>query len=90
MPNAFSPNHDNLNETIKPIIECNPLPIDYEFSIYNRLGQKVFSTTVLDESWDGTFKNKEQEVGTYDYIFSYRVNQLSEKLKQKGDITLIR
>ncbi|MEY2828977.1 MAG: hypothetical protein RIQ33_835, partial [Bacteroidota bacterium] len=90
MPNAFSPNHDNLNETIKPIMECYPLPIEYEFSIFNRWGQKVFTTSNPDESWDGRFKNAEQEMGTYDYLISYKRVLADKKIIQKGDISLLR
>ncbi|MFM2225546.1 MAG: hypothetical protein RJA07_1748 [Bacteroidota bacterium] len=90
MPNAFSPNHDGLNETIKPVIECNPLPIDYVFSIYNRWGQLVFTTSNIDESWDGNFKKKEQEVGVYDYLISYKHSANEKKIIKKGDISLIR
>jgi hypothetical protein len=43
MPNAFTPNGDNLNDIyrIPPASYFNL----YEFSIYDRWGQKVFSTT---------------------------------------------
>jgi gliding motility-associated-like protein len=90
MPNAFSPNLDNLNDRIKPIFDCYPLPIDYRFSIYNRWGQLVFTTTNLDESWDGTFKNRDQEISTFDYIITYRQNLESNKIIKKGNISMLR
>jgi gliding motility-associated-like protein len=90
MPNAFSPNADNLNDIIKPIFECNPQPTNYTFTIYNRWGQKVFETTDINTGWDGVFKLKQQEVGVYDYYIQYQTPNLFKSTTHKGNISLIR
>lgn len=87
MPNAFSPNGDGYNEKIMPIILCN-FNMDI-FYIFNRFGERVFSTTKEQEGWDGVYKNKITDVGTYYYFISGR-NSKGESKIYKGDIALIR
>ncbi|MBI3235095.1 MAG: gliding motility-associated C-terminal domain-containing protein, partial [Bacteroidetes bacterium] len=54
IPNAFTPNDDDLNETFGP----TGLFIDhYEMEIYNRWGQKVFTSTPSQLRWNGKFAN---------------------------------
>ena len=43
--------------------------------------------------WDGTFKGKEQPVGTYIYYIEVQVNNPGEAvqtMKQQGAVTLLR
>lgn len=56
--NSFSPDDNNLNEVFKPVFgfihrNSNDPKTRYEFEIYDRWGQKVFSTNNPDEGWDG-------------------------------------
>jgi hypothetical protein len=43
IPNAFTPNGDGSNDLFRPLLECPDG--DYRFEVYNRWGQKVFSST---------------------------------------------
>jgi gliding motility-associated-like protein len=59
------------------------------FRVYNRFGELVFSTSQVDKGWDGTFKGKPQNIGTYVWMaagITYK-NQLRRK---KGYVILIR
>lgn len=87
IPSAFTPNNDQLNDRIKPIIVCDFTMT--EFSIYNRWGNMVFTTNSVSIPWDGTFKGKECEMGTYFYFLKGK-NGKNEEVFFKGDITLIR
>ena len=76
MPDAFTPNDDAFNETIKPIITFEPK--EYRFSIYDRWGTRVFETENSMEAWDGTLPNGSRAVeGVYVYYL---------KLTTRGDI----
>jgi gliding motility-associated-like protein len=55
VPNSFTPNDDNLNEKFGPVMRGAK---SFNFSIYNRWGEKLFETSDLDKGWDGTFKGK--------------------------------
>lgn len=87
MPSAFSPNGDGLHDDIG----FRSLGIETleEFSIFNRWGQKVFSTNDLNGRWDGTFNGKDQAIGVYVYHIR-AIKFLSGEFSTKGNLTLIR
>jgi gliding motility-associated-like protein len=66
VPNAFTPNNDGLNDIIKPLL-IGIKTLHY-FTIYNRWGQKVFSTSDMNKGWDGAFKNGEKIPGNYIWV----------------------
>ena len=87
MPNAFSPNMDGNNDEIKPLILCDfTLEV---FSIYNRWGQRVFVTQSMGKGWNGLFKDKTADVGSYFYLIKGKDGQ-GKAVTLKGDITLVR
>ena len=90
IPNAFSPNGDNRNDIFKPLLNCPISPNDYLFSIYNRWGLKIFETTMQNEGWNGTFKKKNQNIGSFFYLLKIKDIQTGKDLLYKGDVILIR
>ncbi len=87
LPNAFSPNGDGNNDVLIPI--SRGLAQLDEFSIYNRWGEMLFSTTRLEEGWDGTYLGVEQEVGTY--LAVLRAQSLTGRALQKNQaVQLVR
>ena len=90
MPNAFSPNHDNFNDVFKPVTQRTSLN-PYSFSVYNRWGQQLFSTTNPSEGWDGTYQGKECEAGTYTYFVEYPLDHSgNEMVQRRGVVKLVR
>jgi gliding motility-associated-like protein len=88
VPNAFTPNDDGINDKIKPIIVCDF--IMNEFSIYNRWGNKVFTSNEVNQGWDGkSLDGKPCELGVYYYLIKGK-NSKNEDVLLKGDITLMR
>lgn len=87
IPNAFSPNGDGMNETVKaiPIRDMDMI----SFEIYDRWGTLVFTGTNFSDAWDGTYLGKEQEVGSYIYIF-VGIDEKNNQFKLTGTITLLR
>jgi len=68
VPTAFTPNHDGLNEILRP--RYNGIKhLDY-FTIYNRWGQLVFRTSEMDKGWNGTFEGKDQATGVFVWVIS--------------------
>lgn len=56
VPNAFTPDGDGLNDVFLPSVIG--LDIDtYTFSVFDRWGNEVFSTTDPQEGWNGGFGN---------------------------------
>jgi len=64
LPTAFTPNFDGTNDGLS-LIHYGIKEL-YEFKIYNRWGELVFDAgNNLNAVWDGSFKGKKQEVGSY-------------------------
>jgi gliding motility-associated-like protein len=60
IPNVFTPNNDGFNDTF--VIEFNGIG-DLRINIYDRLGKKVFSSSTVENAWDGA----DVANGTYYY-----------------------
>jgi gliding motility-associated-like protein len=89
LPNAFTPNRDGINDYFRPIFNC---PIkSYQFKIFNRWGQEIYSTNTVNDRWDGTIQGVAMDANVYFYVFKVRFEaQGDQELVYKGDITLIR
>jgi gliding motility-associated-like protein len=87
VPNAFTPNGDGINEKLNPIIVCDFAMT--EFSIYNRWGNKVFTSANINIAWDGKQNGSPCDVGIYYYYIKGK-NSKGEDVLLKGDITLLR
>lgn len=87
VPNAFTPNDDGKNDIFRPI-PIGMKSIRY-FKVYNRGGQLIFSTSVQNRGWDGTFKGAAQDAAVYVWIVE-GVDYQDKTIFQKGSVTLIR
>lgn len=88
MPNAFSPNNDQLNDVFKAI---SPTEINnIRLQIFNRWGQKIFSGIGLDKGWDGKIDGKDANMDTYYYLVEFECNLTLKTIVLKGDVLLIR
>ncbi|MCC7223598.1 MAG: gliding motility-associated C-terminal domain-containing protein [Chitinophagales bacterium] len=87
IPNAFSPNHDGVNDELRVI----GLGIStMNLKIFNRWGQIVFSSDTQNVGWDGTYKGRMQEIGVYVYVLTYTTaDQPNVSQQKKGNITLL-
>jgi gliding motility-associated-like protein len=90
MPTAFSPNSDGLNDIFVPVFEQGCEVHGYNFNVFNRWGQKVFSTIVPGSGWDGTFKGVAADAGTYMFTISFEKGTHYKPYVLKGDVVLVR
>jgi gliding motility-associated-like protein len=88
VPNIFSPNQDNLNDYFG-IIEIKHVS-QFKLLVFNRFGEEVFRTETKDIKWDGRFRGKDCDVGTYFYLLQYDCADTKSKEILKGDINLVR
>lgn len=89
MPNAFTPNGDGLNDVFR--LSNNGYIFVRNFEIYNRYGQVVYAAFGANatEGWDGTFKGKPCEQGTYFYYINLETKE-NKTISIKGDVVLLR
>ncbi len=86
IPSAFTPNDDGKNDVFR-IPPGTALKLK-EFAIYDRWGNKIFSTTDISKGWDGTYKG----VPVDGNAFVYTISGADDKgpVFLKGTFTLIR
>ena len=87
IPNAFTPNGDTKNDIFKPTIL--QAVQNFNFTVFNRYGQKVFETNEYGKGWDGTLKGKPQSSGSYVYNIRY-TNIFGVETVENGYVLLIR
>ena len=63
MPNAFSPNHDTINDVYK--VKEHQNIVEFRATIFNRWGQKLYEWSNIEGGWDGTYRGKDVKQGTY-------------------------
>jgi gliding motility-associated-like protein len=87
VPTAFTPNNDGLNDVVRPI--CVGIKEIKFFSVYNRWGQLVFTTTIDRAGWDGRIDGRLQNSGVFVWMVS-AVDYQGNKIFLKGTVALIR
>ena len=89
IPNAFSPNNDGENDIFMPQADCSS---GFMMQVYNKWGAVVYTTTNVEEGWDGTYLGKPAAVGNYSYLIFYSgvVNNRPFEETYRGSFNLIR
>lgn len=89
IPNSFSPNEDNLNETFTPVIRGINKNLDYSFKIFDRWGNVFFSSKDYPKGWNGKNDTKiaPQDIYIYNLLFYDLQNN---KREYRGAFTLFR
>jgi gliding motility-associated-like protein len=85
-PNAFTPNHDGDNDIFRVLTSYQFQ--EFDLSIYNRWGERVFEANNQSIGWDGTFNGVAQEAGTY--VWFCRFRNASSPTVMKGFVILVR
>ncbi|MCU7547540.1 gliding motility-associated C-terminal domain-containing protein [Chitinophagaceae bacterium LB-8] len=85
VPNIFTPNGDGRNETFKPVLYDNTK--QYRFSVYNRWGQLVFTSSEPGKGWDGRINGKSQDANVFLWTCTYQFS--GEPVRsEKGTVVL--
>jgi gliding motility-associated-like protein len=91
IPNSFTPNGDSVNEIWK-VIGTEVMQEGFSLVVYDRWGDLVFSTTDINQGWNGAKMNSEYycPTGVYAYNLKYRNAITNQAQEVAGSITLIR
>ncbi|MFY7669235.1 MAG: T9SS type B sorting domain-containing protein, partial [Crocinitomicaceae bacterium] len=92
IPNTFTPDGDNYNQTFKPIFTSGFDPYNFEMYIFNRWGEILFETNDVKMGWDGSYglDGRDVQEGTYTYKIIYKNPKVDERKIVVGHVTLIR
>ena len=64
VPNAFSPNGDNINDIFK-VKDSYQSIVSFKGMIFNRWGKKLFEWTDITQGWDGRSNGNDVPDGAY-------------------------
>lgn len=89
IPNAFTPDLNDLNENFRPVSEC-PFT-DYNFTIFNRWGEVVFSSLQPQDAWNGSVNGGKYYTngGVYTYVLRYGLPN-GEREEVFGSVVVLR
>ncbi|MCR9154315.1 MAG: gliding motility-associated C-terminal domain-containing protein [Bacteroidetes bacterium] len=98
IPNAFTPNGDNINDQFELRISENCEVVSFSLQVFDRWGRMVYQTESMeaDQAWDGKSDNKELEQGVYLYkiqaeFLNYNNRKANPvKVNKQGSVVLIR
>ena len=90
IPNAFTPDGDEFNQTFKPIFTSGYDPFDYNLYIYNRWGELVFESHDTNIGWDGTFNGQMIQDGVYVWKVDFKTIMSDERVMDVGHVNLLR
>lgn len=92
VPNTFTPDNDDYNETFKPIFTTGFDPYNYGLYIYNRWGEMIFESHDTNVGWNGKYgiDSKLCQDGTYTWKIVVKKRLVDEHLQFVGHINLIR
>lgn len=86
VPNTFTPNNDGINDLFGP--KGHGI-IKYELMIYDRWGERIFSTSNFEEGWNGKYRNVECKEDVYVWKINITTNSYEAK-ELTGSILLMR
>lgn len=90
IPNSFTPDGNNFNQTFQPVFTSGFDAEKYEMLIMNRWGEVIFESHDPAEGWDGTYGGKIVQDGIYSWKIVFRDSITDKKYSDSGFITLIR
>ncbi len=87
LPNAFSPNGDGMNDTIRPVYSCvNSI----EMFIYDTFGSLIYYENNADlTGWNGILEGREAENGNYLMVVK-GISIYQQEINRQGVFTLLR
>jgi gliding motility-associated-like protein len=86
VPNAFTKNYDNLNESwgFVPVFVKT-----YHMQVYTRWGEKVFDSENKKQDWDGNYLNASKGQEVFIWQVTYTGWDRSSHY-QRGTVTVIK
>ena len=85
-PKAFTPNGDGINDKFRILTSYRFT--EFDLSVFDRWGRKVFETKDPATGWDGKMNGTPQDSAAFVWICSYRTS--AEAATLKGIVMLVR
>jgi gliding motility-associated-like protein len=90
VPNIFTPDNDDFNQTWKPIFTSGVDPYDYHMLVYNRWGEVVWESYNYNAAWDGHYGGKLVEDGVYVWKIDFKETMSDKRHQAEGHVTILK
>ena len=92
IPNTFTPNEDNVNQTFQPVFTSGYEPLKYILYIYDRWGELLFESHNASVGWRGTYGTHGRivEDGVYTWKIMYTDINSQKEHTILGHVVMIR
>ncbi|MFM7467231.1 MAG: PKD domain-containing protein, partial [Crocinitomicaceae bacterium] len=70
VPNTFIPDANKLNDIFIPRTDFETY--GWEFTIYDKWGERIFYSEEINYGWNGTYLGKDCQEGTYTWTLKYK------------------
>ena len=92
VPNAFTPDGDDINEYFIPVMSGTAFIERYSFMIFDRWGTVIFATEDPTEAWTGDVRDGEYFArdGVYNWQVKVQLKAYDEQRLFQGHVVLIR
>jgi large repetitive protein len=90
VPNTFTPDGDEYNNTFYPVFPEGSLIEDYTLIVFDRWGEIIFESMNPEVGWDGSYHGKNSQDGTYTWLIELREGNKNERKKFVGHVSLLR
>ncbi|HMN07110.1 MAG TPA: PKD domain-containing protein [Flavobacteriales bacterium] len=89
VPNAFTPDGDGVNDRFAPVLR-DADPRYYTFSIFDRWGAEIFSSSTIGEGWDGTVNGQGPKTDVYTWMLKVKSAINAETRSYYGRVVLLK
>jgi gliding motility-associated-like protein len=90
VPNTFTPDNNGMNEVFLPIFTSGFDPYDYNLLIFNRWGEIVFESYNHQVGWDGTYRGRLVQDGTYVWKIEFKTKYTDERKVHTGHVNVLK
>lgn len=91
VPNTFTPDDDDYNETFKPVFTSGFNPFDFTMLIFNRWGEIIFESHDASVGWDATYSGRYPvQDGTYTWKIIFKTLATDERREVIGHVNVLR
>lgn len=90
VPNAFTPDGDDYNQSFTPIFTSGVDPFDYHLMIFNRWGEILFESYDMTKGWNGKIDGLSCQDGIYTWKIVFKTTKNDEHIINIGHVTLIK
>jgi trimeric autotransporter adhesin len=90
IPNSFTPDGDNYNQTFQPVFSSGFDPLKYELIIFNRWGEIMFESHDSEVGWDGSYGGRMVPDGTYVWRVKFSDSTTDKKYIDSGSLHIMR